>query len=162
MAGDERIPIGSKTLHKRLAEQGLLQSRDRGDRLTVRRTLAEARREVLHVLPEAIYPDESDQSAQTDQSARPGSASKPTKPTPAPCGRVHGEPRYEIGDSSGLHDYPCPCEGCCETCNPLVYLDMEPHAQGCDCEACVTPETKIDFLTAEEKYPLRRTGRPLR
>lgn len=70
MAGNAPIAIESKTLHKRLAEAGLLRSKDRDDRHTTRETLERKRRDVLHLSIAAIFPPESDHS---DQSARAGS-----------------------------------------------------------------------------------------
>jgi len=57
-----------KTLHKRLHEQGMLASTDRGRRkLTVRRTLEGRRQNVLHFLADRLGSCESAQSAQEEQ-----------------------------------------------------------------------------------------------
>ena len=46
----ERIPVGEKTLHKRMADSGLLASTEQGrGKLTVRKELEGKRRSVLHV-----------------------------------------------------------------------------------------------------------------
>jgi len=64
-SGDS-LAVTSRTLHKRLREQGLLESVDtERDRLTVRRTLGEARRDVLHLRAETIYPPEPSQPSQS-------------------------------------------------------------------------------------------------
>ena len=68
------IPIKQRTLWKRLAEQGLLASRDqaRGTN-TVRRTIEGMRRELLHLRTSALAAetdqrgDETDQRDETDQ-----------------------------------------------------------------------------------------------
>jgi hypothetical protein len=46
-SGDS-LPVGSRTLHKRMDERGLLRTHDR-DRLTVRRALQGTKRSVLHL-----------------------------------------------------------------------------------------------------------------
>jgi len=50
----ETLPIGSKTLHKRLDEKKLLKTKEREDRLLVRRTLEGVRRGVLHLHPDTL------------------------------------------------------------------------------------------------------------
>lgn len=51
----EGLNISGRTLHKRLAERGVLRSNE-GERLTVRRTLGGARRYVLHLLSDLLAP----------------------------------------------------------------------------------------------------------
>jgi len=62
---DDGLLPSNKTLHKRLHEHGLLASTElaRG-KLTVRRTLEEARRVVLHLRVESLGLGESAQTAQ--------------------------------------------------------------------------------------------------
>ncbi len=61
----EELTVGSKTLHKRLAEKGLLASTDEDRKtLTVRRTLAGLRRNVLHLRRSALIGEKPAQSAQ--------------------------------------------------------------------------------------------------
>ncbi len=62
----ELLPIASKTLHKRLSERGLLLTRERRDRLLIRKTLEGARREVLHLHRDSLLLIETDQSSQSD------------------------------------------------------------------------------------------------
>jgi hypothetical protein len=77
-------PIKQRTLWKRLAEQGLLASRDqaRGTN-TVRRTIEGMRRELLHLRPSALAAgtdqrgDETDQRDETDQEKAPESRGFP-------------------------------------------------------------------------------------
>jgi hypothetical protein len=67
--GNEPLPVGKTTLHKRLHERGILASTGptRGT-LTVRKTLAGRRREVLHIHSQSVLSLlETDQSDQTDQ-----------------------------------------------------------------------------------------------
>jgi hypothetical protein len=55
--GGESLPIGSKTLHKRLDEKGLLASKDAGRRkLTTRKVLEGSRRVVLHLRASLVAP----------------------------------------------------------------------------------------------------------
>jgi hypothetical protein len=62
----EVLPVGSKTLHKRLHERGLLASTEEARRtLTVRRMLEGSRRTVLHVRPESLVSLRTDQAAQS-------------------------------------------------------------------------------------------------
>ena len=78
------IPIKQRTLWKRLAEQGLLASRDqaRGTN-TVRRTIEGMRRDLLHLRPSALAAgtdqrgDETDQRDETDQEKGPESRGFP-------------------------------------------------------------------------------------
>ena len=62
------IPIKQRTLWKRLAEQGLLASRDpaRGTN-TVRRTIEGMRRDLLHVRPSALAAKTNQSGGETDQ-----------------------------------------------------------------------------------------------
>lgn len=60
----EELTVGRKTLHKRLAERGLLASRDEKRGNLVRRSLAGRRRNVLHVWKPVLVGEKSDQSAQ--------------------------------------------------------------------------------------------------
>jgi hypothetical protein len=62
------IPIKARTLWKRLAEQGLLASRDqaRGTN-TVRRMIEGMRRDLLHLRPNALAAKTDQRGAQTDQ-----------------------------------------------------------------------------------------------
>jgi hypothetical protein len=79
------IPIKQRTLWKRLAEQGLLASRDqaRGTN-TVRRTVEGMRRDVLHLRASTLAAetdqpnDETDQRDETDQEKGPESRGFPT------------------------------------------------------------------------------------
>ncbi len=61
------IPISFKTLGKRLAEAGLLLSRDREDRHTSRMSVGRRRHSVYHFHKSTFYSGESDRP---DQSAR--------------------------------------------------------------------------------------------
>jgi hypothetical protein len=74
------IPIKPRTLWKRLAEQGLLASRDQArGTSTVRRTIEGKRRELLHLRPSALAAetdqigDETDQRDETDRESGPES-----------------------------------------------------------------------------------------
>jgi hypothetical protein len=61
--GGEHLTIGSKTLHRRLSERGLLLSSEIGrGTLTVGRVLEGTRRSVLHISPASLMPPETDQS----------------------------------------------------------------------------------------------------
>jgi len=67
-ATGDPISITTKTLSKRLHEQGLLVSADRGrERQTVRKMLGARRVNVLHLRPDALVSPESTQSTQSDQ-----------------------------------------------------------------------------------------------
>ena len=58
----DAVPVGSKTLHKRLHEKGLLASTEAGRRkLTVRRTLEGQRRAALHLRAGALSASEKTQ-----------------------------------------------------------------------------------------------------
>jgi hypothetical protein len=72
MGGGEPIPVSSKTLHKRLAERGLLVSTDtqRG-RHPVRITIEEVRRYVLHLHVDSLMSGEPAQSAQSAHTPAP-------------------------------------------------------------------------------------------
>ncbi len=76
---NETLPVSSKTLHKRLDERGLLLTKDREDRLLVRKALGGARRSVLHLHADSLLlleePDQSDRTdkAETDNSTAFGS-----------------------------------------------------------------------------------------
>jgi hypothetical protein len=80
------IPIKPRTLWKRLAEQGLLASRDpaRGTN-TVRRTIEGMRRELLHLRTNALAAktdqgsDQTDQHHETDQEKRPETGGFPCR-----------------------------------------------------------------------------------
>ena len=63
------LPVGSKTLHKRLHERGLLVTKERDDRLLVRKTVEGGRRAVLHLKATTLL--ETDQPDQPDQSDGP-------------------------------------------------------------------------------------------
>jgi len=65
--GGEPLSVGSKTLHKRLDERRLLASKERKDRLVVRKTLEGARRHVLHLDKSTLFPSKPDQPDQSDQ-----------------------------------------------------------------------------------------------
>jgi hypothetical protein len=63
--GGDTLTVGTKTLHKRLHERGILASTSAGrDTLTVRRTLEGARRNVLHLNARALRASEPDQPTQ--------------------------------------------------------------------------------------------------
>ena len=63
----EPIPVGPKTLAKRLDERGLLVSADRAQRRrTTRRDLEGARRRVLHIATGTLITPELGQSDQTE------------------------------------------------------------------------------------------------
>lgn len=65
----DSLGVSPRTLHKRLEERGLLASTEPGrNTRTVRRTLAGARRTVLHVHAGSIMPQETDQTDQSFQS----------------------------------------------------------------------------------------------
>jgi hypothetical protein len=67
--GGEGLVLSSKTLHKRLKDKGLLVSTDeKRNTLTVRRTLEESRRQVLHLEAGSLVPSGT---AQTDQTPPP-------------------------------------------------------------------------------------------
>jgi hypothetical protein len=52
------LPIGQRTLWKRMAEKGLLASRDTGrSRNTVRATIARKRKTVVHLIPGLLTPN---------------------------------------------------------------------------------------------------------
>jgi hypothetical protein len=52
------LPIAQRTLYKRLAEKGLLASRDAArSRNTTRATIAGKRKVVVHLIPDALFPD---------------------------------------------------------------------------------------------------------
>ena len=77
------IPVKQRTLWKRLAEQGLLESRDQARGNMVRRTIEGMRRELLHLRPSALAAgtdqrgDETDQRDETDQESGPESRGFP-------------------------------------------------------------------------------------
>lgn len=53
------LPIGQRTLYKRMVEKGLMARRDSArDRNTTRATIAKERRTVVHLLPGVLSPDE--------------------------------------------------------------------------------------------------------
>lgn len=64
----DTLSVGAKTLHRRLQEKGILRSTEpsRGT-LLVRRVLARARRNVLHLSAGSLIPRECDQSDQLEQ-----------------------------------------------------------------------------------------------
>jgi hypothetical protein len=62
--GGDALAIGSRTLHKRLSDQGLLLSIESNRKtLTVRRVLEGSRRNVLHMNPASLMPKATDQTA---------------------------------------------------------------------------------------------------
>ena len=76
----ETLPIGSKTLHKRLDEKKLLKTKER-DHLLVRRRLEEVRRSVLHLHPDTLLRVETAQSDQPDPKTGRGVSLKPSDAT---------------------------------------------------------------------------------
>ncbi len=77
----ETLPIGSKTLHKRLDEKKLLKTKEREDRLLVRRTLEGVRRSVLHLHADSLLRVETAQSDQPDPKNGRGVSLKPSDAT---------------------------------------------------------------------------------
>ncbi len=87
------LGIGSKTLHRRLHDRGLLASSDSERRATTKRVIAGQRRRVLHL--SASYLGESGQSGQSGQTHE---ATRDSAPIDAPITAAAG---HESGHESG-------------------------------------------------------------
>ncbi|MBP7748479.1 MAG: DUF927 domain-containing protein [Phycisphaerae bacterium] len=99
MAAGEPLPVNSKTLHKRLAERGLLASADsQRSRNTVRITAETQRRYVLHLRASCLTSEESAQSAQSNHTPPPDAPNAESGPiSGSDSGRGSPESNQQIG-----------------------------------------------------------------
>jgi len=97
------LPIGKRTLWKRLAEKGLLASRDAArDRNTSRKTIGGERKNVVHLIPGALSingpngPNDPPPDKKGGLGPKEGAVSSPTQPETA---RKNGPEHAENGSS---------------------------------------------------------------
>ncbi|MEI6914775.1 MAG: DUF3854 domain-containing protein [Armatimonadota bacterium] len=158
----ETFPIASRTLRKRLFQQGLLLSVEscRGS-YVVRRTLGGARRNVIHVNPSVVLPgtDQTDQSDQTLLTDHPSQATAGQFAEDADGSRASQtdhEATSEAADgstksstlgslvslvSAGEGTYVWPYDQPCETCGGKTY--WRDFAGSYHCAACDPPTDDI-------------------
>ena len=109
----ESLPVGGRTLWKRLSERGLLASTDpTSETLLIRKTVEGARRRVLHIHARTVAPKESMYSQEPGQSGQPGQEG-PGDPPAGAIGRVPGrvqdpdpatDPARENATKQGVSD----------------------------------------------------------
>jgi hypothetical protein len=86
----EGVPLAPKTMWKRLAEKGLLASRDADERNLVRKTLSGSRVRVLHIAASTLEGTMPEKSGQSDQACQSPSAGADGQGTQARAGSHSG------------------------------------------------------------------------